>query len=84
MPSATQAARHKQVIARRSLELPASGLDVEIAYVANSQPARQVRFTMEAGRPFAPWLTVWPWFGWPAAVVLLYGAHRWLKVGVHG
>ena len=76
---ATQAAATNKLLRAALMELPSPGSwDVEIAYVADAKPSRQVRFTLEAGRPLTRWVTVWPWFGWPAAVVLLYGVHRWL------
>ena len=60
------------------MELPEPGWwDVEIVCVAEHGPA-DVRFTMEAGQQLPRWLTVWPWFGWPAGVVLLFGIHRLL------
>jgi hypothetical protein len=76
---ATKAAATNKLMYAAVMELPHSGLwDSEIAYVADRSLARRVRFTMEAGRPLPRWLTVWPWFGWPAGAVLLFAAHRWL------
>jgi hypothetical protein len=76
---ATHAAATNKLLRAALIEIPSPGSwDVEIAYVAGSNPARQLHFTVEAGQPMARWLTVWPWFSWPAAVVLLYGVHRWL------
>jgi hypothetical protein len=76
---ATHAAATNKLLRAALIELPSPGSwDVEIAYIAGRNPARQLRFTIEAGQQMARWLTMWPWFGWPAAVVLLYGVHRWL------
>jgi len=76
---ATREAATNKLMRAALVDLPSPGLwDVEMNYGADTNPRRQVRFTMEAGPPLAPWLTVWPWFCWPAAVVLLYGIHRWL------
>ena len=58
------------------LELPAPGWwDVEISGSADGQPI-QARFAIEVGEPLPRWLTVWPWFCWPAGLVLLFGVHR--------
>jgi len=35
-----------------------------------------VRFGVEADEPPPRWLDLWPWFGWPALVVALFGVHR--------
>ena len=78
---ATHAAATNKLLRAALMELPSPGSwDVEIAYVADSKPARQVYFTLEAGQPLTHWLTVWPWFTWPFGVILLYGIHRW-RVG---
>jgi len=75
---ATQAAATNKLLRAALFELPSPGSwDVEINYIANHKPERQVRFKLQAGPPLAQWFTVWPWFSWPAAVVLLFGAHRW-------
>jgi hypothetical protein len=72
---ATQAAATNKLLRAAVLELPSPGSwEVEINYITDHKPARQVRFTMQVGQ----WFAVWPWVSWPAAVVLLFGAHRWL------
>jgi hypothetical protein len=38
----------------------------------------QVGFEAEAADPLPPWLTVWPWVGWPVLVILLFGMHQLL------
>jgi hypothetical protein len=74
---ATQAAATNKLLKAALFELPAPGAwDVEINYIANHDTADQVRCTLQAGPPLAKWFTVWPWFSWPAVVVLLYGLHR--------
>jgi hypothetical protein len=60
------------------VELPDPGSwDVEITCLADHGPA-EVRFTIDADQQSTRWLNVWPWFTWPAGVVLLFGVHRML------
>ena len=60
------------------VDLPAAGWwDVEVDCTTNDG-STQLHFAMEALPPLPRWLTVWPWFTWPAAAVALFGAHRWL------
>jgi len=76
---ATQAAATNKLLRAALIELPSPGSwDVEIAYVADRTPGRPIRFNIEAAQPLPQWLTVWPWFSWPAAVALLFGIHRWI------
>ena len=39
----------------------------------------QVRFAVEAAEPLPEWRVLWPWFSWPAVVVLLFGAQQFLS-----
>jgi hypothetical protein len=80
--NATQAAATNKLLRAALLDLPNLGSwDVEINYIAHNTPAHQVEFTLQAGPPLAQWFTLWPWFTWPAAVVLLFGIHCRLAVG---
>jgi hypothetical protein len=57
------------------VELPAPGSwDVEISCLAELG-ADPVRFTIDAGEQSAVWTGAWPWFVWPAGVVILFGIH---------
>ncbi len=59
-------------------DLPTPGewhVRVECTTPAHPAPAT-VAFTMNAAAPLPPWLTVWPWFTWPAVAVLLFAIHR--------
>jgi hypothetical protein len=76
--TATSAAATNKLLRDAVIDLPAAGTwDVEIAVAANHSPAK-VQFAIEAGPPLPRWLTVWPWFTWPAIVVLVFGLHRHL------
>jgi len=32
------------------------------------------RFELQVGEPLPAWQAMWPWFGWPAVVISLFGA----------
>jgi hypothetical protein len=73
----TDAATNKLLYAALT-ELPDPGSwDVEITCLAEHGPAN-VRFTIDADQRSTRLLNVWPWFSWPAGVVLLFGVHRLL------
>jgi hypothetical protein len=38
----------------------------------------RVCFEVEAAERLPPWLVMWPWVGWPVAVILLFGVHQFL------
>ena len=60
------------------VELPAPGWwDVELECTTNDDTT-QTHFAMEALPPLPRWLTVWPWFTWPLAAVMLFAVHRGL------
>jgi hypothetical protein len=50
---------------------------VEVVIEGPKQEA-QVRFEVEAADGLARRSDLWPWIGWPAPVVVLYGIHQWL------
>ena len=73
---ATNDAATNKLLSAALVELPEAGLwDVEITCLAEHGPAR-VHFRADAGPRSSRWMNVWPWFSWPAAVVLLFGIHR--------
>jgi hypothetical protein len=41
-----------------------------------AEPA--VEFDLSLAPPLPPWLVLAPWFGWPFAVIALFGIHQWL------
>jgi hypothetical protein len=73
---ATNEAATNKLLNAALVELPEPGLwDVEITCLAELGPA-QVRFRTDAGPKSTQWLNLWPWFSWPAAVVMLFAIHR--------
>jgi len=74
-PATPEAATNKLFHAAE-FRLPAPGWwDVAVAVEGPHGPAR-VRFGVEADEPPPRWLDLWPWFGWPALVVALFGVHQ--------
>lgn len=73
---ATNATATNKLLSAALVELPEPGLwDIEIACLAEHGPAR-VQFMTDAGPRSARGVNVWPWFSWPACVVVVYGIHR--------
>jgi hypothetical protein len=73
---ATNDAATNKLLSAALVELPTPGSwDIEISRLAE-HGADPVRFTIDAGEQSAAWTGVWPWFSWPAGVVILFGIHR--------
>ena len=73
---ATSGAASNKLFHEAVFELPEAGWwDVEVAVDGPHGPAR-ARFSVEAGEAPPRWLDLWPWFGWPAFAVALFGLHR--------
>jgi hypothetical protein len=74
-PATTEAATNKLFLAAE-FRLPDPGWwDVTVAVEGPHGPAL-VRFGVQADEPPPRWLDLWPWFGWPAFAVALFGVHR--------
>jgi hypothetical protein len=73
---ATSGAASNKLFQVAVFDLPEAGWwDVEVAVDGPHGPAR-VRFPVEAGEAPPRWLDLWPWFGWPALAVVLFGLRR--------
>src|SRR5262249_59597141 len=73
---ATSGAASNKLFHEAVFELPeANWWDVEVSVAGPHGPAR-ARFQVEAGEAPPRWLELWPWFGWPAFAVALFGLHR--------
>jgi hypothetical protein len=60
------------------LTLPSAGWWDVVVEVAGPHGPAQASFEIEAAEPLPEWLLLWPWFSWPAAVVVLFGAQQLL------
>ena len=82
--AATTEAATNKLLRAAEFQLPEPGWwDVAVAVEGPHGPAL-VRFEVQADEPPPRWLDLWPWFGWPALAVALFGIHQMLvrrKVG---
>jgi hypothetical protein len=73
---ATSGAASNKLFHEAVFELPEAGWwDVEVSVDGPRGHAR-ARFEVEAGAAAPRWQELWPWFGWPALAVALFGLHR--------
>ena len=74
-PATTEMATNRLFHATE-FQLPEPGWwDVAVAVAEPHGPAL-VRFEIQAAEPLPRWLDLWPWFGWPALAVALFGIQR--------
>jgi hypothetical protein len=74
-PATTGAASNKLFHAAE-FQLPEAGMwDVEVC-VDGPLGSAGTRFQVEAGEAPPRWQDLWPWFGWPALIVALFGLHQ--------
>jgi hypothetical protein len=79
--TATTAAATNKLYYAAAFDLPEPGrywLEVSIDGALGEARAD---FELEAAKPLPPWLTMWPWLGWPVLVVLLFSIHQFLVRG---
>ncbi len=76
-PATAEAATNKLFHAA-VFQLPEPGWwDGDVVVEGPHGPA-QMRFEVKADEPLPRWLDLWPWFGWPALAVALFGIHKML------
>jgi hypothetical protein len=74
-PATADAATNKLCLAA-DFQLPGPGWwDADIAIEGTQGPAR-VRFGVQADEALPRWQELWPWFAWPALIVLIFSVHR--------
>ena len=73
----TEAATNKLFHAAH-FELGEPGLFAVEVVIEGAKAKARVRFEMEVAEGRVRRMDLWPWIGWPAPVILLYGVHQWL------
>ncbi len=75
---ATSVAATNKLFYAALFELGEPGRFTVEVVVDRAQEKARVRFEVEAVDGRFRRMDLWPWIGWPAPLVLLYGLHRWL------
>jgi hypothetical protein len=76
-PATSEAATNK-LLRAAVFEMPEPGWwEVEVD-VEGERGSARARFEVEAAEAAPRWLTLWPWLGWPAVAILVFGIHQWL------
>jgi hypothetical protein len=76
LSDATTEAASNKLFRAALFDLPEPGWwDVEVVIDGARGPAR-ARFEVEAAEAAPRWLALWPWLGWPAVAILLFGIHQ--------
>jgi hypothetical protein len=76
-PATTDAATNKLYHAA-IFDLPEPGeytLEVSVAGVRGDS---HVELEVDAAAPLPPWLTMWPWLGWPVLAIAWFATHQLL------
>jgi hypothetical protein len=74
-PATVEAATNK-LFRAAVFEIPEPGWwEIEVAVEGEHGPARAY-FEVEAAEAAPRWLALWPWLGWPALVIVLFGIHQ--------
>ena len=50
--------------------------EVEVSIDDSPLGNADARVELQVAEPLPTWLSLWPWFGWPALVIALFGAHE--------
>jgi hypothetical protein len=74
-PATSEAATNKLFRAAQ-FELPEPGRWALEVHVQGSHGLAVIGGELEAAEPSPQWLEIWPWIGWPALVVTLFGIHQ--------
>jgi hypothetical protein len=73
---ATNEAATNKLFRAAVFEIPEAGWwEIEVAVESERGPAR-ISFEVDAAEAAPPWLALWPWLGWPAVAILLFGIHQ--------
>jgi transposase len=73
--SAKHEAATNKLFRAAQFELPEPGRwDVQVQVEGSHGPV-MIRGEVEAARPLPRWREMWPWIGWPALAIALFGIH---------
>jgi hypothetical protein len=78
-PATTEAATNKLFRAAQ-FELPEPGRWEMQAQVDGPHGMAVIGGLVEAAEALPRWQVMWPWIGWPAVAIVLYGISEWRKV----
>jgi hypothetical protein len=73
---ATAEAATNKLFRAANFDLPKSGWWEAKVSIDGPLGNADIRVEMHAAEPLPAWLTMWPWFGWPALAIFLYGVHE--------
>jgi hypothetical protein len=74
-PATSETATNKLLRAAQ-FELPEPGRWAFEVQVQGSHGMAVIGGELEAAEPSPRWLEVWPWIGWPALAIALFGIHQ--------
>jgi hypothetical protein len=74
-PATTDAATNKLFYAAQ-FELPGPGLWTLEVEVQGSYGRAVIRGELDAAEALPRWRELWPWIGWPALAIMLFGIHQ--------
>jgi hypothetical protein len=76
--SATTDAATNKLFRSALFDLPTPGRWRANIAIEGPTGRAHARFEIEAGEPMPRWLAIWPWIGWPAIAIALFGVHQYL------
>ena len=74
--AATHDAATNKLLQAALLTLPNAGRWDVVVDVTGPHGEAQAGFKLDAAEPLPEWQVLWPWFSWPAVVVLLFAAQQ--------
>jgi hypothetical protein len=74
--TATDQAATNKLLKAAVFDLPESGRWVTQVGIGGEQGSAEVDFELVAAQRVQGWPVMWPWFGWPVPVILLFLVHQ--------
>jgi hypothetical protein len=77
--AATPEAATNKLLGAALFDLPAAGRwNARVEVTPHDESPISISFTVDAAPLLPSWLSIWPWFSWPFAVIALFVVHRGL------